>query len=226
MIPAHAGISDSDAAAWDNLDDNEPEADTNEPHMGDMQVHQPAHTPLDSLASYTAAAALQQSPETRVLSIPSNWVTQDQRYSPIELHLRLKQADQCLQALRDTIADKSFQYSHVIRVAPRKGVRTRARGAIAKLNCQIAYHARVYGRCCQAMERLGADDAILNKYKVLLKDDLRSSTALLNPNEPGSTCLTLSWIWLTAANDVGTGPQSLKECKLLLSNQWYFLFKS
>jgi hypothetical protein len=130
----------------------------------------------------------------------------------VELNLRIQQADKCLQALRDNIADKSFQYSHVIRVAPRKGVRTRGRGAITKLNGIIAYHARVYERCRRAMTMLGADQAILKKYPILLKEHLKSSTALLNPNEPGSTRLQLSWIWRSAAGGIGDSSESLLEC--------------
>src|SRR5271156_7019067 len=99
--------------------------------------------------------------------MPSTWGSGDNMYRQVELQLRLKQADKCLQALRDSIADKSFQYSHVIRVAPRKSVRTRARATIAKLNHVIAYQCRVYARCRAAMVILGADATTLNKYQIL-----------------------------------------------------------
>ncbi|KAF8799515.1 hypothetical protein BYT27DRAFT_7017072, partial [Phlegmacium glaucopus] len=136
-------------------------------------------------------------PERRRLSMPSSSVTDDHIYIPVELKLRIKQAAKTLEALRDMIADKSFQFSHVIRVAPRKGVHTRARSSIAKLNSWISYHCRVYSRCRMAMTKLGADEVTLNQYRVLTKGDIRSSTALLNPNEPGSTRHQLSWIWQT-----------------------------
>jgi hypothetical protein len=152
-------------------------------------------------------------PERRRLSIPSTWVSQDNPYWMVELDLRIKQATKTLQALRDAIADKSFQYSHVIRVAPRKGVRTRARAAIAKLNHEIIYLCRVYGRCRAAMVRVGADDDMLKKYQILLKEDVRSSTALLNPNTPGSTRLQLSWIWRTGSAGNDTSPEALRECE-------------
>jgi hypothetical protein len=152
-------------------------------------------------------------PKGRLLPIPSNYLTGHHPHRHVELALRVRQASRCLQALRDTIADKSFQYSHVIRVAPRKGVRTRARAVIAKLNHRIAHYARVYGRCRRALARLDADAATLDKYTILLKEHLTCSTALVNPNEPGSTSLQLSWIWRTAGDTLSGTSESLRECK-------------
>jgi hypothetical protein len=150
--------------------------------------------------------------EQRPLPLPSRSPTRDNVYSPMELELRTKQADRSLQSLRDCIADKSFQYSHVIRVAPRKDVRSRARSVIAKLNQKIAFHARVYMRCRSAIESLGATNAILTKYRPLVKADIKSSTALLNPNEPGSTTLRLSWIWQTGNEPTNQTPAMIREC--------------
>jgi hypothetical protein len=198
FILAHSSISDSSPAAFDDLDDE------------DSAVS--GSVPEEPTNDSTTAESLKP-PETRPLSIPSNWLNQNNPFRAVELDLRVKQAEKCLQALRDTIADKSFQYSHVIRVAPRKGVRTRARGAIAKLNWMISYHARVYERCRNAMTKLGAEAAILSKYPILLKHDLKSSTALLNPNDPGSTHLTLSWIWRPAVSARGESSAALRECK-------------
>ena len=134
-------------------------------------------------------------------------------YRQVELQLRLKQAEKCLQALWDTIADKSFQYSHVIRVAPRKGVRTRARATIIKLNFEITLHCHVYAKCRVAMVRLGASETILSKYHILLKEDVKSSSAILNPNEPGSSRHQLSWIWQTGDSIQGSG---IHKCNMSL----------
>jgi hypothetical protein len=152
-------------------------------------------------------------PECRQLSMPSTWLSPDNTYRPIELKLRIEQASETLQALRDAIADKSFHYSHVIRVAPRKGVRTRARGIIAKLNDTMAYLCQVYGRCRSALVKLEAGNEVLDRFKILLKDHIKSSTALLNPNEPGSTSLRLSWIWQMGQGGDRSTPDGLRECK-------------
>ena len=159
-------------------------------------------------------------PEKQKLSIPSTWISASNQYRAVELQLRMKQASKSLQALRDAIADKSFQYSHVIRVAPKKGVRTRARATIAKLNYIIAFQSRVYTHCRAAMTRLGAEDAILDKFQILSKEHVKSSSALLNPNEPGSTRLQLSWIWQTGSPGTNGTPAALQECKSCNLNTW------
>jgi hypothetical protein len=155
-------------------------------------------------------------PERKNLPIPSRLSSDHNLYHQAELDLRLLQAAKILTALRDLIAEKSFQFSHVIRVAPRKGVRTRARSAIAKINNHIAYHCRVYDRCRAAIVRLGADKATLNKFRALQRQDIGSSTALLNPNEPGSSNHRLSWIWLSGRTVDDQDSLGLKECKLYI----------
>jgi hypothetical protein len=156
-------------------------------------------------------------PERRLLSIPSNWSNVDEFNRAGELEQRIQQASRSIGILKDLIADKSFQFSHVIRVAPRKGVRTRARSYIAKLNLRISYQCRVYTRCRNALIKLGAGDEILSIYKTLKIEHLGSSSVLLNPNQPGSTRVQLSWIWQTGTN-TETSSESLRECMSLPIN--------
>ena len=61
-------------------------------------------------------------PEWRPLPIPSNYSSAGNIYHAVELDLHIQQAVRSLHILRDSIADKSFQFSHVICIAPRKGV--------------------------------------------------------------------------------------------------------
>jgi hypothetical protein len=151
--------------------------------------------------------------EMRLLALPSSCSSCPSRDREAELSLRIGQAERTIHALRDTIADKSFQYSHVIRVAPRKHVHTRARATITKLNNIIAYHCRVYSHCRAAMVRLGASDFVLGKYQILLKEDVKSSSALLNPNEPGSSRVRLSWIWESNISGSSSSSSSVRECE-------------
>lgn len=200
------GLPSVDPAAFDNLDTDAP--------VG-AAVNSVADA-VPGLSFGVSAAGPEPAilpPECRRLSMPSTWQSTDNVYRAVELKLRMSQADKTLQLLRDTIADKSFQYSHVIRVAPRKGVLTRARAAINKMNGLITYYSRVYGQCRAAMLRLGADDNLLDKYRILQKDDVKSSTAILNPNEPGSTRMKLSWIWKTLPGGDESQPDILRECE-------------
>jgi hypothetical protein len=152
-------------------------------------------------------------PERRHVSIPSNWIANNNEYRKIELDLRISQGTRILSGLRDLIAEKSFHFSDVIRVAPRKGVRTRARSTVAKINNQITYHCRVYNLCRAALVRLRADQTTLTKFSVLERQDVRSSTRLLKPNQPGSTTDRLSWIWQCGKNADDETSMGLYECK-------------
>lgn len=150
-------------------------------------------------------------PERRPVLLPSTCLSKDHPLSITELQLRKDQANRYIMALREVIAEKSFQYTHVIRVAPRKAIVTRARNVILKLNQKISFYSRMYGRCRAALLRLVNDIDSIRIFKVLTRQDVKASSAVVNPNTPGSTTLSLSWIWqLTAAGE--ESPASLREC--------------
>ena len=149
--------------------------------------------------------------ENRPLPLPS-YIGRHEELGDIELRLRQQQASRILLSIQTTVADKSFQYSHVLRVAPRKSVKTRARSAIAKLNSKIATDCCTYNRCRSVMVRLGADASILDRFKLLTRADVKASTALLNPNIPGSSSIRLSWIWQHGNALQNGSSDSLLEC--------------
>lgn len=134
--------------------------------------------------------------EEQIIPLPSNGNVSDS-YRDLELSHRILHADHYLNRIRDLIAEKSFQYSHVIRVAPRKGVNMRSRDAVKKLNLEISVHCQQYSQCRTRLVRLGADLATQSRFMVLTPEDVKASTAIVNPNETGSTRLKLSWIWQT-----------------------------
>lgn len=150
--------------------------------------------------------------ERRPLPLPSTCLEAGHPLRAIELEFRKDQAACYLKALREVIAEKSFYYSHVIRMAPSKGVKTRARSVIAKLNEKIALYGRIYARCRMVMVLLGADDRTLATYRVLLREDLKASTAIRDPNQPGASSLRLSWIWQTRVSQDDAASETLHEC--------------
>jgi hypothetical protein len=83
------------------------------------------------------------------------------------------------------------------------------------LNDKIAFHCRVYGQARSALVQLGADDGTLKTLRVLLKDDVKASTAMINPNSPGSSSVKLSWIWQSNAALLGSGPDLMRECEFV-----------
>ena len=184
-----------DASAFDDLDEDDSPFDN---HLA-LDNHPPALVPDMVLVEF------------RTLAMPST-LAPHPLHCEMELTARTRQALRHLNALRGAIADKSFQYSHVIRVAPRKSACTRARSAISKLNNIISFHCRAYSKCHSAMQCLGADSGTLSRFQVLSKQDVKCSTALLDPNTPGSTSLRLSWIWQTGLAADKRKPHALQEC--------------
>jgi hypothetical protein len=152
-------------------------------------------------------------PEQRSIFLPSTHLPNGHSLRKKELGLRVKQATRYLAAIREAIAEKSFQYSHVIRKARSKAVRTRSRALIAKLNDRIGLCCRVYSRARLALVQLGADENTLNMFHILLREDVKASTAIRDPNKPGSSSLKLSWIWRTRTSQQGSGPHMMEECR-------------
>ncbi|KAF9486700.1 hypothetical protein BDN71DRAFT_1342710, partial [Pleurotus eryngii] len=65
------------------------------------------------------------------------------------------------------------------------------------------------------MMTLKADNTILRKFKKLSKADIKSNTYVVNPNQPGSTTLNLSWIWHVGRDDE-SAPAALQESNRVL----------
>ena len=135
--------------------------------------------------------------ERKVIILPSNGNVErsETNVSDLEISFRTRQADSQLIQLRDLIADISFQFSHVIRGQIRKNIRSRSQKRIKSLHNQLSLHARIYTRCRNHLVALKCDQSILGRFRILKKDDLKSSTAILDPNQSGSSSIKLSWIW-------------------------------
>lgn len=154
-------------------------------------------TEYDEYDELTAETATQLTPiERSTIVLPSNGnVETNPSARDLEIKFRTIQAQSQLNHLRDLIADISFQFSHVIRGQIRKNIRTRSQKRVKSLHNELTLHARIYSRCRNHLVALECGQAILGQYKELKREDLKSSTAILEPNQPGSTSLKLSWIW-------------------------------
>jgi hypothetical protein len=132
--------------------------------------------------------------ERKVIILPSNGnvVT---NHADLEITFRKRQAHSQLVHLRDLIADISFQFSHVIRGQIRKKIRTRSQKRVKSLHNELTLHARIYTRCRNHLVALNCGQSILAQFRVLTREDLKASTAILDPNKSGSTSIQLSWIW-------------------------------
>ena len=93
-------------------------------------------------------------PEQKSLHLPSSHLPSSDPLSKSELSLRIKQAGRYLAAIREAVAEKSYQYSHVIRAAPSKVVETRSRAVVKRISEEISFWSKVYCRAQSAMIRL------------------------------------------------------------------------
>jgi hypothetical protein len=134
--------------------------------------------------------------ERHSLTLPSNGnVNED--VAGLEIRDRVQQARRQITRLRDLVADISFQYSHVVRNAPRKGFRTAAQKRVRVLHNDLSYNARIYTQCRSRLVTLNCEESLLRIFRVLTRQDLKASTEILRPNEEGSSSVRLSWIWRT-----------------------------
>lgn len=199
---------------------------TSEEDIADWDDQEPVNA-TDNVSDLGPAPALYQAEELpphvvliedQIICLPSNGNI-GQCYNTQEIVVRKTQANRQLDRLRELIAEKSFQYSDIMRNAPRKAARTRSRAAVKHITDQITFHAFVYRNCRSRMISMGADIATLQQFCELTRDNLKASTAVLKPNIPGASTLRLSWIWHsvnkrlihTATADADSA--TLMECK-------------
>ncbi|PPR03552.1 hypothetical protein CVT24_007599 [Panaeolus cyanescens] len=135
--------------------------------------------------------------EKQVIALPSSGtVTMD--LAPTELKLRVQQANNQLTRIRELVADRSLQFSQVKRISPNTATTTRSQQKLKAISSDISLHSRIYERCRERILLLNPSAAIKKRYLKLTKEDVKASTQVLAPNEPGSTSEKLSWIWLSS----------------------------
>ena len=121
----------------------------------------PGRTPtlLESTLASAPDHELNQGPmniEEQIIPLPSNGNVSDS-YCDQELTYCILHAEHHLTHICDLISEKSFQYSHVIQVAPCKGVNIHLRAAVRKLNLEISVHCQQYSQCWTCLIWLGAN---------------------------------------------------------------------
>jgi hypothetical protein len=155
-----------------------------------------------------------------------------------ELELRKGHANDCLAAIRRSIGQEAFQFKKILRPAKAKVHRTRAHSAIQSIHRDLVLQCRLYKRTRKSMFCLNMDLPTLHShYKELTVDDVKVSSAISDPNIPGSTQTGLSWIWTTHQGVISTDnhltdnhltDNHLTECEFLIDRIYFILltFKS
>lgn len=131
-----------------------------------------------------------------------------------EIKLREGQANDSLQQLRLSIGQKSFLFRSQLRNAKSKTRKTKAWDDISSVGNTVSHHRRVYHSARDALIALGAGKEIIKRYQVITSKDVRSSTAIVDPNARGQRNKGLAWFWSSGSRKSGKGDGALMtECK-------------
>jgi hypothetical protein len=112
-----------------------------------------------------------------------------------ELRLREGQLNDSLHQIRIALGHKSYVFRHEVRPARSQRLKTRAWAEVQAVESTVQQHARVYTRARKAMVDLGASADLLDRYKVLKRQDLSVRTSIIAPHIRGQRNKSLPWFW-------------------------------
>ena len=139
--------------------------------------------------------------ETMSLNLPSylgrDWCDRNsaEDLAKAELRLREGQLNDSLHHIRIALGHKSYLFRNDVRPARTQRLKTRAWAGVHAVESTVQHHARVYTRARQAMVDLGAAANILDRYKVLTRQDLSVKTTVIAPDVRGQRNKSLPWFW-------------------------------
>jgi hypothetical protein len=130
-----------------------------------------------------------------------------------ELKLRESQAANALYQIRISLGHKAFLFRKNLRLATGTKQKTRAWKEVYSVEAQVKHQARVYRLARRIMVRLGASKELLATYQELRSDELKATTALLDPKQPGQRNKALAWFWNMDVDRDMAGNGWMEECE-------------
>lgn len=161
-------------------------------------------------------------PEKILISLPSNLGRDRCEELGIdglvrqEITLREGQANDMLHAIRVHLADKAMLFRTTVRPARSQATTTRAWSQVHSVECIINLNSTIYKKCHAQLSKLGADQ-LLEKYPELLKSDLKTTSAVADPNTQGQRNSTLPWFWSLDVQGDSVSNDWMNKC------EWYSL---
>ena len=135
-----------------------------------------------------------------------------------ELELREGQANDELSLVRMALGEKSFLFRKDVRLAKSKNKKGRAWSKIHAINRRVQAHRQVYNAARDALIALGCSAATQSRYQVLLRNQLKVSTAVVKSGvgsaEGGSRRQDepLAWFWTMNVSSDVEGSEMLRDC--------------
>ncbi|KAG2366229.1 hypothetical protein BDR07DRAFT_1218682, partial [Suillus spraguei] len=156
----------------------------------------------DDPADFTETSdAWTNSPELTIIPLPSNLGVEHCRRCmaedliPLEMSLREGQANDALHNLRIHLCNKAILFRTTVRQAKSQALKTRAWSQVTSVQQAVSLHASIYTKTRKQMIQLEPGPDQLQKYKPLLREQLKISTAIGDPNARGQRNESLAWFW-------------------------------
>ncbi|KAG1722475.1 hypothetical protein EDB19DRAFT_1834998 [Suillus lakei] len=156
------------------------------------------------------------SPKLTVIPLPSNLGVDRCRRCmaedliPLEMSLREGQANDALHNLRIHLCNKAILFRTMVRQAKSQALKTRAWSQVTLVQQAVSLHASIYTKTRKQMMQLEPGQDQLQKYKPLLREQLKISTAVGDPNARGQRNESLAWFWSVEV-DLGGSDHSWNE---------------
>jgi hypothetical protein len=130
-----------------------------------------------------------------------------------ELRLREGQLNDSLHHIRIALGHKSYLFRNNVRQARTQRPKTRAWAEVHAVESTVQHHARVYNRARQSIIDLDANATLLDRYKVLQRQDLKINTTVIAPDVRGQRNKLLPWFWsMDVRRDADVGAW-MNDCK-------------
>jgi len=112
-----------------------------------------------------------------------------------ELCLQEGQLNNSLHHIRIALGHKSYLFRNNVHPARMQRLKTCAWAEVHAVESTVQHHAWVYNRAQQSILDLGTNTTLLDQYKVLERQDLRTDTTIIAPNVRGQRNKSLPWFW-------------------------------
>jgi len=112
-----------------------------------------------------------------------------------ELCLWEGQLNDSLHHIRIALGHKSYLFRNNVHPARMQRLKTHAWAEVHAVETTVQHHARVYTHVWRSMLDLGADNSLLDQYKVLKPQDLKIDTTIIAPDVCGQQNKLLPWFW-------------------------------
>jgi hypothetical protein len=164
-----------------------------------------------------AEAALSVLPESDILPLPSNIISENvspalESLRSVERELRRGQANDALEGVRSGLASKSLLLLTNVNQSSSTKQSTRAWASVRNAQGQILFHARSYQRAWKALTTIGTAEDLL-MYKKLEEKDLVVVKDITNAKRFGQGSESLAWFWRIGPSGDSVTEDWMQECE-------------